>query len=118
MEAVYSSETSVLYRTVGIIPLMIVLIIATAVGTSNPIESYEESYVLRYNGLEFVKSQLKYRLNKAFTCCLLHAGVLLVLLLTSEDGGGMLLRNVGCLSQDYSRRYNTSVLHCFRMEGD
>jgi hypothetical protein len=39
------------------------------------------------------------------TYCLLHASFLLDLLFDTEDGGGMLLRNVSWLLPDYTALY-------------
>jgi hypothetical protein len=42
------------------------------------------------------------KLQQSSICCPLHIGFLLTLLFEPEDGGDMLLRNVGWLSTDYT----------------
>jgi hypothetical protein len=59
---------------------------------------YEEFYLLGY--------------NTGSAYYLIHAGFLLDLFFDPEDGSAILLRNVGCLSTDYTalylRRQNSS----------
>jgi hypothetical protein len=43
--------------------------------------------------------------KKASACYLIPAGFLLGLLFDSEDGGEIILRNVGCFSTDYTASY-------------
>jgi hypothetical protein len=45
----------------------------------------------------------------------MKAGFLLGLFLDPEDGGHMFLRNVGCLSTDYTALYPNSTLYCRRV---
>jgi hypothetical protein len=40
--------------------------------------------------------------SRALVCYLLHADFLLRLFFDPEDGGEIFLRNVGCLSTDYT----------------
>jgi hypothetical protein len=43
--------------------------------------------------------------SQSAVCCLLHVDFLLGLLFNPEDVGDMFLRNVGCLSPDYTALY-------------
>jgi hypothetical protein len=53
--------------------------------------------------------------GKVFHCkkssdwCPLHAGLLIAILFTSEDGGNVFLKNFGRLSQDYINKRNRKI---------
>jgi hypothetical protein len=60
---------------------------------SDLITAVVEFYLLGYNAVQSVESQPTFRRSTA--CYLLYAGFLLGLFFDLEDGGDMLLRNIG-----------------------
>jgi hypothetical protein len=94
MEAVLRSETSVNFYTPEYTTLHSYrfenfhLILCRICGPHTG--GYEEFYLLGYNAMLSVESQLIFR----YAFYLFHAGLLLDLFFDSEDGGDIFLRNV------------------------